>query len=52
VDNGSISSAIALRLPRTLEIIIVGAILALMLAIPAGTAAGHRRSLQWFETYL
>lgn len=42
VDNGSISSAIALRLPRTLEIIVVGAILALMLAIPAGTAAGLR----------
>ncbi|WP_160003819.1 ABC transporter permease [Rhizobium sp. 18055] len=42
VDNGSISSAIALRLPRTLEIIVVGAILALLLAIPAGTAAGLR----------
>ena len=42
VDNGSISSAIALRLPRTLEIIVVGAILALLLAIPTGTAAGLR----------
>ena len=42
VDDGSISAAIALRLPRTLEIIIVGAVLALTLAIPAGTAAGLR----------
>jgi peptide/nickel transport system permease protein len=42
VDDGSISAAIALRLPRTLEIIIVGALLALALAIPAGTAAGLR----------
>lgn len=40
VDGGQISSAIALRLPRTLEIIIVGAILALAVAIPAGTFAG------------
>ena len=42
VDDGSISAATALRLPRTLEIIIVGAVLALTLAIPAGTAAGLR----------
>jgi peptide/nickel transport system permease protein len=42
LDNSSISSAIGLRLPRTLEIIVVGTILALLLAIPAGTAAGLR----------
>ncbi|NKN39850.1 ABC transporter permease [Agrobacterium sp. a22-2] len=42
VDKGAISDAIALRLPRTLELIIVGAILALAVAIPAGTMAGLR----------
>ncbi|WP_054006198.1 ABC transporter permease [Cypionkella psychrotolerans] len=42
VDGSSIADNIALRLPRTLEIIAVGAILALLLAIPAGTLAGLR----------
>ena len=42
VDGSSIADAIALRLPRTLEIIAVGAILALLVAIPAGTLAGLR----------
>jgi peptide/nickel transport system permease protein len=42
VDKGSIYAVIALRLPRTLEIIVAGTILALLVAIPAGTAAGLR----------
>ncbi|MGV8937343.1 MAG: ABC transporter permease [Allorhizobium sp.] len=42
VDSSSISEAIALRLPRTLELIIVGALFALAVGIPAGTAAGLR----------
>ncbi|MEH6772893.1 MAG: ABC transporter permease [Cereibacter changlensis] len=42
VDGSSIAEAIALRLPRTLEIIAAGAVLALLLSIPAGTLAGLR----------
>ena len=42
VDKSAISDAIALRLPRTLELIVVGAILALVVAIPAGTLSGLR----------
>lgn len=42
IDGSSIAENIALRLPRTLEIIAAGTILALLVAIPAGTAAGLR----------
>ncbi len=42
IDKSSIAAVIALRLPRTIEIIVVGTILALLIAIPAGTAAGLR----------
>ncbi|MDB6454110.1 ABC transporter permease [Falsirhodobacter sp. 20TX0035] len=42
IDGSSIADNIALRLPRTLEIIAAGALLALLVAIPAGTAAGLR----------
>ncbi|MDR7124548.1 ABC transporter permease [Pseudotabrizicola sp. 4114] len=42
VDGSSIADAIALRLPRTLEIIGVGTVLALIVAIPVGTLAGLR----------
>lgn len=42
IDGSSIAQNIALRLPRTLEIIGAGTILALLTAIPAGTAAGLR----------
>lgn len=42
VDKSSIAAVIALRLPRTIEIIVAGTILALLIAIPAGTAAGLR----------
>jgi len=42
IDGSSIAGAIALRLPRTLEIIAAGTVLALLVAIPAGTLAGLR----------
>ncbi|MFK4772104.1 ABC transporter permease [Rhizobium sp. ZW T2_16] len=42
VDKSSIAAVIALRLPRTIEIIVAGTVLALLIAIPAGTAAGLR----------
>jgi peptide/nickel transport system permease protein len=43
VDDYSVTSEIALRLPRTLELIGAGALLSLLLGIPAGTyAALHR----------
>ena len=42
IDGSSIAQNIALRLPRTLEIIAAGTVLALLTAIPAGTAAGLR----------
>jgi peptide/nickel transport system permease protein len=43
VDDYPVSSEIALRLPRTLELIGAGALLSLLLGIPAGTyAALHR----------
>lgn len=43
VDDYSVASEIALRLPRTLELIGAGALLSLLLGIPAGTyAALHR----------
>lgn len=43
VDDYSVTSEIALRLPRTLELIGAGALLSLLLGIPAGTyAAVHR----------
>ena len=40
IDGSSIAESIALRLPRTLEIIAAGTVLALLVALPAGTAAG------------
>ena len=42
IDGSSIAQNIALRLPRTLEIIAAGTVLSLLTAIPAGTAAGLR----------
>jgi peptide/nickel transport system permease protein len=46
VDDYSVTSEIALRLPRTLELIGAGALLSLLLGIPAGTyAALHRGGL-------
>jgi peptide/nickel transport system permease protein len=43
VDDYSVASEIALRLPRTLELIAAGSLLAVLLGIPAGTyAALHR----------
>lgn len=42
IDGSSIAANIALRLPRTLEIIAAGTLLALLVAIPAGTTAGLR----------
>ena len=42
IDGAPIADAIALRLPRTLEIIAAGTVLALLVAIPAGTLAGLR----------
>lgn len=42
IDGSSIAQNIALRLPRTLEIIVAGTLLALLVAIPAGTSAGLR----------
>ena len=43
VDDYSVTSEIALRLPRTLELIGAGALLSLLLGIPAGTYAALRR---------
>ncbi|MEI4487798.1 ABC transporter permease [Frigidibacter sp. MR17.14] len=48
IDGSSIAANIALRLPRTLEIIGAGTVLALLVAIPAGTAAGLRAG-GWFD---
>jgi peptide/nickel transport system permease protein len=46
VDDYSVTSEIALRLPRTLELIGAGALLSLLIGIPAGTyAALHRGGL-------
>lgn len=43
VDDHPVASEIALRLPRTLELIAAGVLLAILLGIPAGTyAALHR----------
>lgn len=42
IDGSSIAANIALRLPRTLELIAAGTVIALLIAIPAGTAAGLR----------
>ncbi|GGE13541.1 peptide/nickel transport system permease protein [Gemmobacter megaterium] len=40
IDGSSIAENIGLRLPRTLELIVAGALFALAVAIPAGTYAG------------
>ncbi len=40
VDDYPIADEIALRLPRTLELILAGTAIALAVAVPAGTAAG------------
>jgi peptide/nickel transport system permease protein len=46
VDDHPVASEIALRLPRTLELIVAGALIAVTLGIPAGTyAALHRGGL-------
>lgn len=43
VDDYSVASEIALRLPRTLELILAGSIIAIVVAVPTGTwAALHR----------
>ena len=42
VDSYSVAAEIGTRLPRTLELIAAGALLALILAIPAGTLAANR----------
>ncbi|MCJ8139038.1 ABC transporter permease [Falsirhodobacter halotolerans] len=42
IDGSSIAGNIARRLPRTLELIAAGTVLALLVAIPAGTLAGLR----------
>lgn len=48
VDDYPVISEIGLRLPRTLELILGGAVLALVVAIPSGTyAALHRGG--WFD---
>lgn len=50
IDNSEIAETIGLRLPRTLELIAVATVLALLLAIPAGTYAGlnaGRRFDRW-----
>lgn len=46
VDNHPVWSEIALRLPRTLELILAGTLIAIVLGIPGGTyAAMHRGGL-------
>jgi peptide/nickel transport system permease protein len=42
VDDYPVSQEIALRLPRTLELIAAGSLLAILLGVPAGTAAALR----------
>ncbi len=42
VDDYPIAGEIGLRLPRTLELILAGTALALIVALPAGTASGLR----------
>ena len=42
IDGAEIAEAIGLRLPRTLELIIAAAIIALSIGIPAGTTAALR----------
>ena len=43
VDNHPVWSEIALRLPRTLELILAGSLIAILLGMPAGTYAAVRR---------
>lgn len=40
IDNSEISSNIAKRLPRTLELVLAAALISLLIALPAGTYAG------------
>lgn len=42
VDDYPVASEIALRLPRTLELILAGCLIAIVVGIPAGTAAALR----------
>ena len=48
VDDYPVSSEIALRLPRTLELILAASLLAVLVAVPAGTWAAMRAGL-WFD---
>jgi peptide/nickel transport system permease protein len=43
VDDFPVADEIALRLPRTLELIVAGTLIALAIALPAGTFAALRR---------
>ncbi|MDO9502968.1 ABC transporter permease [Falsiroseomonas sp.] len=43
VDDYPVSAEIALRLPRTLELILAGTLLAVLVALPAGTFAAVRQ---------
>jgi peptide/nickel transport system permease protein len=47
-DDYPVASEIALRLPRTLELIAAAVLMAVVTAIPAGTFAALRRGL-WFD---
>jgi peptide/nickel transport system permease protein len=47
-DDSSVSTGIALRLPRTIELIAAAALFAILIGIPAGLIAATRRG-GWFD---